>query len=141
MASSTLVGRRVRTASGGEGVVIKWEPLGAGLTDALVRFNGGHEVWYASHELHPVSGGSLPTRATAREVARHDALRSLKAIRKAHVEEFRKPWPGAEHGKVTIGRAIDAAILDLEETGLHGLGGGRRGSFMRVPGAKGWRDY
>lgn len=112
-----MIGRKVRDAWYGlnAGEVIRWEPIGAAMTDVLVRDENGHECWYASHSLTPIDGlGPLPSRHEAQDRARSQTLASLKAIREQHVAEFHKPWPGCEHGKTIIGRAIDGAITALE---------------------------
>ena len=110
-----MIGRRVKAPWDGEGEVVKWEPLGTAMCDALVRFDSGREVWHGSHSLRPIDGlGDLPSRKTAQEVARHRAVADLKAIRAQHIEDFHKPWPGCEFGKAHFGRMVDAAIRDLE---------------------------
>lgn len=111
-----MIGRRVKAPWDGEGEVVKWEPLGAAMCDALVRFDNGREVWHSSHSLRPIDGlGDLPSRKTAQEVARHRSLAALKSIREQHVRDFHKPWPGCEFGKAHFGRMVDKAIEDLED--------------------------
>lgn len=111
-----MIGRRVKAPWDGEGEVVKWEPLGAAMCDALVRFDGGREVWHASHSLRPIDGlGDLPSRRTAQDVARHRAVASLKVIRAQHIRDFNKPWPGCEFGKAHFGMMVDNAIRDLED--------------------------
>ena len=94
---------------------MKWEPLGAAMCDALVRFDDGREVWHGSSGLRPIDGlGDLPSRKTAQDVARHRAVADLKAIRAQHIRDFNKPWPGCEFGKAHFGMMVDNAIRDLE---------------------------
>lgn len=110
-----MVGRRVRHWSEGHGTVTRWEPLLAAMTDTLVRLDSGREMWFSSSELKPADGrGPLPSRKDAREKADAEGLTSLRRIRAQHVLEFDKPWPGAEHGKAIVGRAIDRAIKEVE---------------------------
>jgi len=108
-----MVGRKVKSTWGRTGEVVKWEPLGAGMTDTLVQHDDGL-CWHASHSLKPIDDlGPLPSRREAQEAARVQALDSLRAIRADHVANFNKPWPGCEHGKAILGRAIDGAIKEL----------------------------
>lgn len=120
-----VIGRKIRVR-GREGTVIRWEPIGAGSCDALIQFMppGTEErkrdepCWYSSTELVPIDGlGPLPSRKEAREARRVEMLAQLHKIRAQHVADFAKPWPGAEHGKVIVGRALDGAIGDLEKKG------------------------
>lgn len=105
-----MVGRAVR-ARGRDGTVEQWEPLGAAMCDALVRFEDGSRCWFASHELRPADAlGPLPSRSGARKIAEGEALTRLRAIRADHVRDFAKPWPGANFGKAIVGMSIDAAI-------------------------------
>lgn len=109
-----MVGRTVR-ARNVTGIVIRWEPLGEGMCDTLLKYADGREVWHSSAELKPAHGGDpLPSRRKAREQARRSALTSLRTIRAQHVRDFSAPWPGAEFGKAIIGQAIDGAINALE---------------------------
>jgi hypothetical protein len=111
-----MIGRRVKAPWDGDGEVVKWEPLGAAMCDALVRFDSGREVWHGSHSLRPIDGlGELPSRRTAQEVARHRSIASLQVILSNHIRDFNKPWLGCEHGKAIIGNAIVGAIRELEE--------------------------
>ena len=113
-----VIGRRVK-ARGEAGVVTVWKPLGASMCDVLILFDDGRICWFASHELHPIDGdGPLPLRREAQEQARITAIASLREIRRQHVRDFRNPWPGAEHGKVIVGRAIDGALADLGADGV-----------------------
>ena len=118
----TMIGRRVShhytSARHGDGEAIKWEPLGAGMTDTLVRFDSGYECWFAGRELQPVDGlGPLPSRDDARRAADEKALRDLATIRAGVVGEIRNGvrWPGAEHGKALLGRAVDGALADTRK--------------------------
>lgn len=114
-----MIGRRVRDrydAAAGEGTVTKWDPLGASMCDALVQFDNGRECAFSSRQLDPVDGkGPLPSRDVARRKADEESLRSLQEIRAQHVRDFRKPWPGAEFGKVHVGQMLDGAIAEVKE--------------------------
>lgn len=113
-----MIGRRVRTFWGQTGVVEKWEPLGAAMSDALVRRDDGTACWYGSSDLRPVDdGGPLPVRSKVREKARLESLASLREIRAQLVTEIRSyvKWPGCEFGKALLGRSIDRAIAELED--------------------------
>jgi hypothetical protein len=86
------------------------------MTDVLVRDANGHEVWCASHTLHPTDAlGPLPDRQEARRKRDAEMLGQLRAIRAGLVDEVeqRVRWPGMEHGKVLLGRAIDGAIDEI----------------------------
>jgi len=110
-----VIGRRVRSLRGESGVVTAWEPLGAAMTDTLVMLDSGTLVWFGSADLRAADDlGPLPSRRQACERTRVRTLASLKAIRAQHVAEWSRPWPGCEHGKALIGRAIDGAIDALE---------------------------
>lgn len=110
-----MVGRQVRTLWGETGRVIRWEPLGHAMTDALVRRDDGTECWYSSRDLHPTDGnGPLPSRDDARRQAETTAIVSLRACREQLIAEWHTPWPGCEHGKAIIGMAIDGAIASLK---------------------------
>lgn len=113
---NAFVGRRVRVRFHNiVGTVTRWEPLGASMNDILVRDDTGHECWHASHGAEPIDGlGPLPSRRTEREQADRRALESLRAIRAQLVTDWARPWPGVEHGKALVGRAIDAAIAEVE---------------------------
>lgn len=113
-----MIARRV-TGYGlpGVGTVEKWEPLGSGMCDALVRHEDGSMCWYASDSLRPADGmGSLPSRDEARRVADLEALAQLRACEREMIEEVRsrRPWPGAEFGKAILGKAIQGAIAEVE---------------------------
>lgn len=111
-----MIGRRVKQAWSGlvAGTITRWEPLGPSMTDALVEADDGRRCWYASYSLVPIDDlGPLPSREEARERARIDAIESLHVIRAGLIAEWQKPWPGAEHGKAIIGKAIDGALADL----------------------------
>ena len=115
MTHGDMVGRRVTAPYGETGEVIRWEPLGAGMCDTLVRQDDGHDVWHGSGSLRPSDGlGPLPRRGEAQERNRLVSLAQLREIRAKHVRDFRAPWPGIEHGKAILGMSIDAAIRDLE---------------------------
>lgn len=109
-----MIGRRVRViypASDGHGTVTQWAPLGAAMCDALVALDSGGLCWYASSALRPIDDrGPLPSRADAQEAARLETLASLRKIRKDLIAEWSRPWPGCEHGKALLGKAIDGAI-------------------------------
>jgi hypothetical protein len=109
-----VLGRRVKPLWSPVGVVVRWEPLSAAMTDALVLADDGSESWHASYTLVPVDGlGLLPTRRAARERADAARLAQLRSIRMGLVCGLREPWPGCEFGKVHLGRALDAAIADI----------------------------
>jgi hypothetical protein len=112
-----MVGRVVRDAwAGVEGRVVRWEPLGAGMTDTLVERPNGSLVWVSSHSLKATdAAGPLPSRQDARHAADLEAARSLEAIRAKHVAEMGEPWPGAEFGKGIIGMAITGAQKDVKK--------------------------
>jgi hypothetical protein len=38
---------------------------------------------------------------------------SLEKIRELHVQDWDRPWPGANFGKVLVGRAINAALAEF----------------------------
>jgi hypothetical protein len=112
-----MIGRKVHTGyHGTTGTVVQWEPLGAGMTDILVEHDDGSLCWYGSGGCRPIDGrGALPSRQAAREAADHKALIQLQKIREDLISEWHYPWPGAEHGKAIIGKAIDGAIADVKE--------------------------
>ena len=108
---SRIVGSRVTDRlTKRECEVIRWEPLGSGLTDTLVRFDDGSECWLASRELT-----GMPSRRGAVCAANAETTRALRAILKQHIAAFHEAWPGCECGKVSIGNAIVAAIEAAEE--------------------------
>jgi hypothetical protein len=112
-----LVGRAVKVR-GQEGIVVEWEPLGAGMTDALVEHENGKRVWYASHEFRPIDGkGSLPTRETARREADALAAKQLRSIKEGFIREIERhePWPGMEFGKGMLGKALNEAIEEVDK--------------------------
>jgi len=117
--AARMIGRHVKSAWHGltDGEIVKWEPLGAAMTDVLVRDTAtGKESWYASYGLTPIDGkGPLPSRSKAQERNRQAMETSLEAIRAQHVKEWHKPWPGAEFGKAILGRSIDAALADVRK--------------------------
>lgn len=109
-----MIGRKV-TVRGRPGIVARWEPLASGMCDALIDHTDGRSCWYASHELRPIDDlGPLPDRHEVRRVADAQALTQLQTIRARHVAGFARPWPGCEHGKTIIGRAVDGALEALE---------------------------
>jgi hypothetical protein len=109
-----MINRRVKTAWGEIGTVQAWEPLTAGMCDALLRFDDGRTCWFYSGNLTPIDDcGPLPSREEEQARAKREAVRSLKAIRAKLVAEWNKPWPGAEFGKALVGQAIDGALADL----------------------------
>lgn len=112
-----MVGRRVKSDFFRmRGTAIKWEPLGASMTDVLVREDDGRECWYGSHDLQPDDEwGPLPSRADAQERARVQTIAQLEAIRAQLIAEWHRPWPGAEFGKALIGQSIDGALKELKE--------------------------
>ena len=115
MAYERMIGREVKVSGKETGKVLRWEPLSSGMCDTLVRI-GSTEVWCASHALVPLDGyGPLPSRREAQEDARRGALAQLQTIRCQHIRDFRVPWPGAEHGKAILGKAIDRSIEILSE--------------------------
>lgn len=111
------IGRRVRDVWGEVGTIVAWYPLDSGMTDTLVDFDGKGEVSVTMRTLRAVDDehdhNPLPSRAAAQAAARHETIKSLRAIRAQHVADFHKPWPGAEHGKAILGRAIDAALEEV----------------------------
>lgn len=117
---SEMIGRKVivpMERERGVGEVVKWEPLGHSMTDALVRFGDGGECWYSSAEpnLRPADGlGPLPGRVQAVEVARAQTVEDLLVILADHVRDVRerKPWPGAEFAKASVGNGIIGALRD-----------------------------
>lgn len=110
-----MIGRKV-LARGVLAEVVKWEPLGAAMCDALLKFADDSVCWYGSAELKPADDlGPLPSRTEAREAARVETLASLRVIRARHAADFNKPWPGAQHGKAIVGMAINGAIRELEK--------------------------
>lgn len=117
MTTETMVGRRVRAPYHKiEGVVLRWEPLGAALCDVLVRDDAGRECWIGSGDARPADDrGPLPTRAAAIRAAAERAERDLTQIRADLVTEIRTgaAWPGAEHGKAILGRAVDGALAEV----------------------------
>jgi len=111
-----LVGRVVKVR-GQEGIVVEWEPLGSGMTDALVELEDGKRIWHSSHELRPIDGkGPLPTREAARREADALAEKQLREIKKGFVREIERhePWPGMEFGKGMLGKALNEAIEEVE---------------------------
>lgn len=109
-----IIGIKVR-AGGQTGEVVRYEPLGSGMTDMLIRFDSGRECWHASHDVRRVDGAPLPDRSAVRHAADEAALASLRRIRAAHVRDWRQPWPGCEHGKAIVGQAIDGATADVSK--------------------------
>lgn len=111
----SMVGRRVSAYGLGDGTVERWEPYSAGMTDTLVAFDSGKQVWVGSRELRPVDGrGGLPDRYDVREMMDAEAERQLEQIRDDHIRDFRQPWPGAEHGKAIVGQAVTGALSDVK---------------------------
>jgi hypothetical protein len=86
--------------------VLKWEPLSAAMTDALVELPDGRQMWVASHTLPGWAG----LRQRVREIAVETQRQQLLQIRANFVAEWHRPWPGCEFAKALIGRAIDAAL-------------------------------
>lgn len=115
-----MIGRRVKPfMESREGTVIKWEPLNSSMCDALVRHDDGYECWYGSSSLRPVDGlGDLPSRREAQKYADLKARAQLKGILEKFVREEMQPgsrrWPGCEHGKTIIGKAIVGALDEVE---------------------------
>lgn len=112
-----MINRRI-LARGVHGQVVRWEPLGSAMCDALVRFDDGSECWYGSSELEPADGlGPLPSRRAAQEQEHARSLAQLQKIRADLVTEIRshKRWPGMEFAKGHLGRMIDGAIADLKK--------------------------
>ena len=134
---------RVSHHSLGAGIVLRYEPLGSGMCDTLVRFDvarlpgyccgsdetgrryslrwtrfvPGYECWVASHELRSEEGGgpAFRLRQEVRRQAAHYRAIELRGIRAGLIADWHKPWPGAEFGKAFIGQALDAAIKEAEE--------------------------
>ena len=122
IAVARMINRHVKSGWHGlvDGVITKWEPFGAGMTDVLVRdVSNGHEAWYASHGLTPIDNkGPLPSRAEVRELRRHETEEALEKIRGQHVRD-KKPWPGAEFGKAILGQSIDQALKEVRSKRSH----------------------
>lgn len=114
-----MIGRKVKTVwgkIGAVGEIIRWEPLGSGMCDTFVRWDDGSECWHGSTDLRPVDDlGPLPSRQEAIKAAKEETLRSLHEIKRQHIRDWVKPWPGCEHGKAIIGNAINGAIKKIEE--------------------------
>lgn len=114
-----MIGRRVKSAWFGltDGEIVEWQPLGHAMCDVRVRDAAtSRDCWYGSHSLTPIDGkGPLPSRREAQAKATAEQIASLEAIRAQHIATFHtERWPGAEHGKAIIGRAIDSAIESLK---------------------------
>lgn len=110
-----MIGRRVKPFQGEPGEVIRWEPLGSAMCDALVRYDSGREVWHASHSCKPIDGlGPPDSREELQSTNEKWSLLMLKEIRRQHVANFGQPWPGMEFGKTIFGNMVDGAIKDLE---------------------------
>lgn len=111
-----MIGREVIDGSV-RAVVKSWEPYGPSLCDVLIATVDGWSRWTASHTLRPVDPSRpLPSR---REVCAANDARTrevLIKIRQGLVQEVcsRKPWPGAEYGKVIVGRALDEILTERE---------------------------
>jgi|GEM_PF-2184498 len=113
--AETWEGARVSDPMAGKsGVVVRWEPLGSGMNDALVRYDDGKEVWTSSNMLRAEDGAARPTRMQAQRAADEKALADLKAIRERHLAGLAVKWPGMEFGKAHVGQSIDQAIADVE---------------------------
>ena len=112
-----MIGRRVRPWGNPQwGIVEKWEPLLEGRCDTLIRFEDGTCCWYASDMLiRPEEDPPLPTRLAARVAADRSTLASLRKIREGLVKGFNERWPGAEHGKAILGKAIDGALAKVKK--------------------------
>lgn len=113
-----MIGRHVKEGTRGlEGIISRWEPLGAGMNDVLLERSDGSLIWVSSHTLRPTDGlGPLASRHEARHAADLEAQRSLAAIRAKFVaEDWHRPWPGAEFGKAIIGRAMVGAEREVAE--------------------------
>lgn len=110
-----MVGRRVRVVYHGDvGVVVQWSPLGAGMCDAVIRRDDNTEVAVSSGSCRPLDGlGDLPSRRAVQEQVRLETISQLQNIRAGLIADWRKPWPGAEHGKAIVGQAIAAALAEL----------------------------
>ena len=107
-----MVGRHVCTPQDGEGTVVKWEPYGAQMCDALVVLVRGGECWYSSSSRKPADDlGALPDREAA--CARRDAemLTQLKAIKARWGADRRVLRPC---GELVLDHAITSAISDVK---------------------------
>ena len=62
---------------GAQATVTRYEPLGSGMCDTLVRFASGREVWVSSHELRRVDGEPIPARSAVRREADANARRNV----------------------------------------------------------------
>ena len=109
-----MIGRKVQSKwQRIQGGVIKWEPLGAALCDVLVQRDEGGPIWVASSELEPMDDlGLLPLREEVRKLNDDVTLYRLREIRDSLAKEH-EPWPGAEFGKVILGRALNKAIKEI----------------------------
>lgn len=112
-----MIGRRVASAwDRVEGIVAQWNPLISGACDTVVTRDDGSQIAIASRMLKPADGkGPLPCAIEVRKQARRAQAAQLREIQAQFKRDFRKPWPGAEFGKVLIGRAIDGALKDSEK--------------------------
>jgi hypothetical protein len=117
MSADDMTGERVCRRYVGTylGTVAQYEPLSAAMCDVLVRADDGAECWWASHELAYLDGRALPDRGVVQAQRAAVVRWQLQAIRARLVAEWHQPWPGAEHGKAIVGRALDAAIASVPE--------------------------
>ena len=114
--SKTMIGRKVKDAwHGVEGTIVAWEPLSHAMNDVKVERADGSVVWLSTGtSLKPTDGkGPLMSRDAARKAAQEETVRSLEAIKKKHIDEWGRRWPGAEHGKAIVGMAINKALADV----------------------------
>lgn len=112
-----LVGRKVHTSDGYDGIIVKHEPLSSSMCDVLVERADGYQCRYSSSwpNVTPLDGIAFPTRAEYRQAALQETLSSLEAIKAQHIRDFHKPWRGAEFAKAIIGNAIVGAIERTKE--------------------------
>ena len=77
-------------------------------------------VFYCKEHSVPTLGDSCAecderaARKATRASKNAEAIAQLRSIRASLVAGWYKPWPGEEHAKALVGRAIDGAIADLE---------------------------
>jgi hypothetical protein len=93
-----MIGRHVKSGWHGliDGVILQWEPFGAGTTDVLVRdVASGKLSWYASHGLTPIDGqGPLPSRTEVRKLREAEMKVSLGKIAERWAKEPPRPRLG-----------------------------------------------
>ena len=114
-----MIGRRVKHWYYGLGTVMRWAPLDHAMTDTLVEHESGQRCWYSSRDLQPADGqGPLPSRAAAQAEENKRMRQQLVALRTQLIEAIERGprWPGCEFGKAHLGRAVDAALKEIEKS-------------------------